>query len=335
MNYTFSEKFGDLTTETYLDAYNRQSELYQDYFHHPLFQHLCFSVFTKSFKVYLLSVFKGEKLIGFMGFREEPLKFRYLKYKFLVPIAYNVAEYNYPVIDKQYIEPFYQTISNVLKDYNVFLPFVPAFFKEYSIQNLKGSFVKDSMGNPILVGANEMLLASNKRTLKKEKRKLLRNHKVEVEHLTENIPEELLEEFFDMHIKRWELDGVESRFKQEKYKEVFKKTAKLKISNSGTPILSYLKINNEFVSFDFGFLFKDTYLAKITATKHTDTTSSAGSILNKESLEYMANNGIENFNLGLGTESYKFRYMNKIVAYYSIMNLKSRLHSFYQRLTLK
>lgn len=335
MNYTFSEDFSALNTEPYLNVYNSQSELYQDYFHHPAFQQLCFSVFSKASKTYLLSVFKGEKLIGFMGFRLEEKKMRRFKYQCLVPLADNVAEYHYPIIDKQYVEAFYKILFEVVKDFNIFLPFVPAFFKEYSILNIKDSFVRYSMGNPVLVGKDEILEASNKRTLKKNKRQLLRKHEMEVEHLTENIPNELLEEFFDMHVKRWQPEGIESRFKQERFREIFTKISSLNIPDVGSPILSCLKIDNEYVSFDFGFLFKDTYMAKITATKPTDATSSAGSILNKESLEHMANIGVNEFNLGLGTEYYKFRYMNKIETFYSISRFKSKLHNFYQRLTLK
>jgi len=335
MKYTMTQDFSVLHTKPYYDAYSAQFKIHQDYFHHPEFQFACLSVFAKTSECFLFSAFKGEKLIGYMAFRTEIKKLRFIKYPFLVPVAENVAEYHYPVIDRQYTVPVLQFLDEALKDYNVYFPQMPGYFQHLISLHIKQSFVRYTMGNPLLIGADEMLAASNKRTLKKNKRQLERKHTMKVEHLSENIPDDLLDTFFAIHIERWEREGINSFFKQERYKEIYRKLAKLSIEGQGHSLLSVFSVDDQVLSMDFGFLFKDHYLVQIAATKQNEITSSAGSLLNKESLEYMGNKGLRVFDLGVGVEPYKLRYINYINTYFTVVKFKSKWHSLLQRICLK
>lgn len=255
INYIFSEDFNDLDSKPYIDVYESQNMNHQDYFHHPSFQHACFTVFSKYVKCYLLSVYRFDKLIGFIAFRTSKVVLRKRRYNFLVPIAYKVAEYNYPVTDKRFIDDFLVILKKVLLDFNVFFHHIPGFYNEKILRYIDNSFVYNVIDNPVLRNLDqELLKASKKSTPIKRKKRLARICDVEVKHLTMGIEQEILDSFYKMHIKRWEKDAIGSKFKMKEFQEIYNKISNLKIDNVGGPIFSYMKVDGEYLSMQYSFI---------------------------------------------------------------------------------
>jgi len=337
LSYCFDQNWTELSSAAFSDVFYKQHKTHLDYFQHPKVQQLCFDIFSQTVPCYLLKVYKGERLIGYMGFRVGVKKIRYRNITFLVPIASNVAEFNFPVVDPSYLTQFFQILEHVVLGHNLYVEHVPGFFKEYFIQELPKSFVRHTVSNPIIQYTDEILAISQKKTLLKKKRRILRDYDLSITHLTQDITEDILENFFELHIERWNRSGVNSNFKQERFKELYRKLVKISIPKIGTPVLNCLQIDGEFLAMDLGFILGDDshYLAQISSSKLNEKTSSAGSILNRDILEYMANRDIECFNLGVGMETYKYRYMNDVMTYYTMVKLDKVIDAVYQRATLK
>ncbi len=335
--YIFSEDFSILNSKICLEVYENQNLNHQDYFHHPKFQFTCIATFSKYSTCYLLSVYKSDKLIGYSALREKVLTVRKKNYNFLVPIGYRVAEYNYPIIHKNYINEFLNIMNKVLIDFNVHFQHVPGFFKNRILDSINNSFVSRVVENPILRDLNnDIFTASRKSTpLRRKKQLIKRFDKVEVEHVTKGITDELLNSLFELHIKRWNWEGINSKFKLNEFKDVYKKISQLKIDKIGYPILSYLKVDGAIVACHFGYKIKDKYLVQIQSRSMNDQYRSVGSILIAETLSLINSEELKIYDMGVGVEDYKYRYMNDIVSYFNILKFKSSFHSYRNRLNLK
>lgn len=337
ISHIFSEDFSRLNSKQYLEVYEEQNLNHQDYFHHPEFQYACISIFSKYTKCYLLSVFKGEKLVGYAALRTTKRTIRKINYKFLVPVAFSVAEYNYPIIHKNYIDEFLKVLDKALANFNVHFQHVPGFFKKRILDNINDSFVSRVVDNPILVkNENDIFNASMKSTPLKRKRQLMRKYdSVETKHITSGINEELLNSFYQLHIKRWKIEGIASNFKRKEYRDIYKVISNLKINKIGYPILSYLKVNDNLVAFQYGYIMNEKYLAQIHARSLNDNYRSAGSILIKEILNYISSKEMKIYDMGVGLEDYKYRYMNDLETYFDILKFKSSFYSLISRINLK
>lgn len=337
ISYNFSENVSELNSKQYHEVYEKQNLIHQDYFHHPEFQYACISVFKNYSKCYLLSVYKNDKLIGYATFRTINLGFRKITYEFLVPVVFRVSKYNYPIIDKNYIHEFLNTLSEALDNFNIYYQHVPGFFKKNILDNVKNSFVNGVIDNPILRNfEGEILKASKKKTPCKRKRQLIRDYDhVEIKHISSGVSEELLSSFFELHIKRWRKDGVTSKFSLKEYRDIYFKISNLKIENVGFPMLSYLKVDGELMAMQYGYIFNKIYLANIIAMKTNNSPRSSGTILIKEVLNYISSEEIEIYDMGVGLEAYKKNYMNDVDTYFNIAKFKSSFSGFINRISLK
>ncbi|MCK0130907.1 GNAT family N-acetyltransferase [Flavobacteriaceae bacterium F08102] len=337
LTYTFNQDWTPLNSDAFKDTFYKQHKVHHDYFHHPSVQKLCFEIFSKDENCYLLSVYKGDRLVGYMGFREAVRRMRYMQISCLVPIVSSVSEYNFPVVEPAYLDKFYEILNVVLEKHNLYIEHVPGFFNEYFKKYLPKSFVRHTVTNPCISQNNELIKFSKKKSELNKKRRILRDYNLCVEHLNGNISKELMDVFFDMHIARWKRSGINSNFRQEKYRELYYRLVNLQVEGVGEPIINCLKIDGEYLAIDLGFLLLDgkQYLAQILSSKLTEKTASTGAILYREIVEYTAKIGVENFNLGVGMESYKFRYMNEVMTCFTIVKVNHNVKALLQRATLK
>lgn len=333
INFTFSEDFSELNSNKYLDVYKSQNLIHQDYFHHPKFQHACISVFSNYTKCYLLSVYTNDKLIGYAAFRIKSLILRKINYEFLVPVSFSVAEYNYPIIDKKFISEFFSVLDDALTNYNVYFQHTPSFFKNRIIDSVKKSYVRNVIDNPVLINLDDDILkASNKKGLIRDYKSLNKEFAIETQHLTDNVPDEILDKFFELHIKR----RANSNFNTKEYQDLYRKLSNLNIDSIGSSILSLIKAaDGNILAMHFGFISKNRFIYQIPAYNLEYKSKSPGTILFLKILEYSAKKNTDILDLGVGLEPYKFRFMNKIETYFNITKFKNPLSNVIQRINFK
>lgn len=314
-----TEDCSSLESHTYLELFESLPVLKKNYFNHPYFLFQCLNAFSKTEPCFLFSVFDDDKLIGFDVFRKTKVKLRGIKINCLVPVAYKVAEHNIPVIDSGFYDEFFKQLSVATKKESIFYHNCTGFFAEFFKKEVKNSFVYSITSNPILKDSeDDIYRASLKKAGVRYLKVLKKSSDVEISHLKDNLREQILNSFFELHIKRWASEGIESKFKQDVYKEIYRSIFLLDIPKYGKPVLSYIKSGNEFLAMHLGFIIGDSFLYQVPALNVDQKNKSSGTILIKVILDFLVNEKIKIFDMGYGMEEYKFRYMNDVVNYFTI-----------------
>jgi len=321
-----TEDFSPLQSEKYLELFESQSVLNKSYFNHPIFLVECLNAFSKTDRCFLFSVFDDDKLIGFEAFRKTKLKLRGMKLNIFVPAGFRIAEYNMPVINSAYYSDFFQQLSSATEKESIFYHNSTGYYTEWFKKEMKGAFVYSISSNPVLRNCNDDILkASHKKGIVRDFKSLHKKTKVEIQHLKGNIPEKVLNDFFELHIKRWGSQGIESKFKNEDYREVYHSLGKLQITHYGQSVLSYIKADDKMLAMHLGFIIGNSFLYQIPAFDVLHKSKSPGTILLKSILDFIVNEKLSVFDMGYGMEEYKFRYMNEVVNYFSVARFSNKV----------
>src|SRR6266542_1319851 len=286
----WNKDFSVLLSKTYLELYQSLPAHLKNYFNHPKFSFGCLKVFNKVEPCFLFSVFKENKLIGYATFRKTKLMLRGIKIACLVPGGFKIAEYNMPVISPGNYREFFNGLDTGTSGQSFFYHNCSGFYTEWFRKEVKNSFIYS---------------------------------------ITSNITEELLNEFFSLHIKRWESEGINSKFKDEVYRDIYLALVQLSITEYGVPVLNCMKSDDKYLAMHFGFIINNSFLYQIPAFNIDQ--KSSGTVLLKSIFDYMVEKKLSIFDMGYGLEDYKFQYMNDIVNYFTVVRFSnSILNSFYK-----
>lgn len=330
-----TEGFSSLRSQEYLDLFESLPIFKKSYFNHPYFLFECLNAFSKIEPCFLFSVFDDDKLIGFDAFRKTKIKLRGININCLVPGGYKIAEYNMPVINPGFYNEFFQQLSIAAKKESIFYHNCSPFYTEFFKKEVKESFVYSISSNPILKNSkDEILKASLKKGISRDYKSLSKKTKVDIHHLKDNIQQKILNQFFELHIKRWDSNGIVSKFCQEVYKEVYHALCNLKIPEYGRIVLNYIKSEDELLAMHLGFMIGDSFLYQIPAFDIKQRSKSPGTVLLKAILDFMINEELAILDMGCGIEEYKFRYMNDVVNYFTIARFPNALYSKLFRIKL-
>src|SRR6266542_569736 len=326
----WNKDFSVLLSKTYLELYQSLPTHLKNYFNHPKFSFVCLKVFNKVEPCFLFSVFKENKLIGYATFRKTKLMLRGIKIDCLVPGGFKIAEYNMPVISPGNYREFFNGLDTATSGQSFFYHNCSGFYTEWFRKEVKNSFIYSITSNPIMndIG-NAIFKASQKKDGVRYYKVLKKETNFEVQHYTANITEELLNEFFSLHIKRWESEGINSKFKDEVYRDIYLALVQLSITEYGVPVLNCMKSDDKYLAMHFGFIINNSFLYQIPAFNIDQ--KSSGTVLLKSIFDYMVEKKLSIFDMGYGLEDYKFRYMNDIVNYFTVVRFSnSILNSFYK-----
>lgn len=122
---------------------------------------------------------------------------------------------------------------------------------------------------------------------------------------------DLLNILFEQHIKIWAERGNESMFKEDKYKEFLIKLTNELLPKSKVNIVA-LKFNQKPISIHFGFSYNNKFLAYCQSHDLEYSKRGPATILNKFLLDHYFAAGFSEVDFSRGTESYKYRFTNKI-----------------------
>ena len=82
----------------------------------------------------------------------------------------------------------------------------------------------------------------------------------------------------------------------------------------------------------FGFVLDDVFLYQIPAFDPEFKKLGPGTILLKSILDFCVEYDLKSFDMGYGVEKYKFRYMNSVEVYESVLRHKNRVLNFLFRI---
>jgi len=323
----FSEDINILKSTTYIDFFNTLPELSKGFFNHPLFLYECLNAFKEVDDSLVFSVFHKDKLVGFDAFRRTKLKLKKIQIECLVPAGFRISEYNSPSIDPSHYTTFFQELSEITKNESIFYHNATSFYAEWFKKEVEGSFIYSNSPNPILRNSDDSIHnASKKKGIVRDYKSLKKKTRVEVHHLQQNIKEESLEEFFKLHIRRWESQQIKSKFLLNEYRDIYKSLSKLYIPEYGSMVLNYIKSDDEYLSMHIGFRIGDTFLYQIPAFDIDKKKRSPGTVLLKSILDYIQDEKLKVFDMGYGLEDYKFRYANDVLTYFSIARFSNPIY---------
>jgi hypothetical protein len=322
----FSENFLPLKSDQYVELFESSFISHKSYFNHPFFLFECLNSFSKVNSCFLFSVFYNNKLIGFDVFRRTKVKLRGVKVSFLVPGAYKIAEYNAPVVNSNFYMDYFKELFTVTQKISLFYHNCTGFYTEYFKKEVKGSFVYSITSNPVLKNIDDISKASSKKAGVRYLKVLKKENNVKVEHLKVIQEEDVLDPFFQLHIKRWSREGIKSKFIDNEFRQIYKSLFSLKIPEYGQPILSYIKSDDRFLSMHLGFIVGNSFLYQIPALDPDAKNNSAGTVLIKVILDFLVQEKLSVFDMGFGMEAYKFRYMNDVINYFSIVRFPNPIY---------
>lgn len=319
--------FSPLQSKEYEKLFESLPTLRKSYFNHPYFLFECLHAFSETEPCFLFSVYEDDRLIGFDAFRKAKINLRKINIPCLVPAGFRIAEYNQPAVDSKYYSEFFQQLSLATEKEALFYHNATGFFSEWFKKEVKDSFIYSISSNPILRNTDDGILqASLKKGIVRDYKSLQKKTKVEIHHLKDNISDRILNQFFDLHIRRWSSQGINSKFLQQGYRKIYYSLCNIKIPEYGQVVLSYIKSDEEFLAMHIGFIINNSFLYQIPAFDIKEKSKSPGTVLLKAILDFIVNEGLDVFDMGYGIEEYKFRYMNDVVNYFSVARFSNPVY---------
>lgn len=316
--------------------YEEQDDAFKKYFNQIDYFKICADTFSKIEPVKVLKIYHHNEIVGLWMFRETSLNLRKIKSKFWVPVTFRIAEYNLPIIKKGQEVIFFAGLELALADHSIFIHNLLPFHSLWFVDHVKGSFVYNSSYNPVLENnqSSAILEASQKKGLVRDYKALKKKYQTNIIHYIGDIKEEKINNFFALHIKRWKADGIKSKFTQPEFVELYLKLSNFKVEGVGIPVLSEVIVDNQLMAMHFGFIIHDVFLYQIPAFDPEFKKLGPGTILLKALLDLCVERKVRSFDMGYGVEKYKFRYMNSMLVYESVLRHKNKVLNFLYRIKI-
>lgn len=148
----------------------------------------------------------------------------------------------------------------------------------------------------------------NKKSLKRHSNRLHRIGEVSFTTHTQSqhiLP--LLDEFFDMHRRRWSKQGNSSIFSNEQSKQFYRALTK-ELTKSGILYFSVLRLDQRMIAAHFGYVFSNHFFWYKPAFEIELAKLSPGEVLLRELMLEMKSREIEYFDFTIGEEAFKARF---------------------------
>ncbi len=164
-----------------------------------------------------------------------------------------------------------------------------------------------------------------KKSMRRLENKLRRAGELKLE--THHTPAQLLqnlERFYELHIARWDGTDTPSVFNDPKVRQFYNDTlCDIAGRAEGCVRLTCLSLNDNVIAAHLGFLYGGRYMYYKPAFDQTLSEFSPGKVLLKATIEDADNNDAATFDFGIGDESYKFRFTDRIQHAHDIVLTRS------------
>jgi CelD/BcsL family acetyltransferase involved in cellulose biosynthesis len=202
------------------------------------------------------------------------------------------------------------SLDNVPADSNLFRN-LPAF------QHRRGDHIHPvyRCACPTIIvepGSNLFSHLSRKKDIRRQTNRLSKLGVLQCRHIESR--EEIyrqLPTFFDQHISRRASLGQQSRFNKPQFKVLYRNLAD-ELDPSSTLRFSVLELDGKPLAYHFGFQFRGRFIRYTSVFDMQHEKYSPGEVLLGQLLHYAAENGVTEFDFGIGSEPYKVRFANHI-----------------------
>jgi CelD/BcsL family acetyltransferase involved in cellulose biosynthesis len=145
------------------------------------------------------------------------------------------------------------------------------------------------------------------RSMRKAENQFRQRGDLVIQHLTtakEVLP--LLPEFYDMHIARWRLKGIESGFLRPEVRQFLERWVEVSADRGWLRFIR-LEWNGDTLGMDMNWHYRLTQFSGLWVFALEHAKQSPGQVLLRQSTLLALDAGMHTYDLGLGDQAYKFR----------------------------
>ena len=308
ISYKYDEQFFEEAKCLYL-AIDTQKSFFND----PVFWEACHSIFSKHSKIAYIRICEKGTPRAFAVFRLANLKLMGRNLKCWVPITYRVGEFTQFIVsnkDHQETTPALIASFETL-DCDVFIPHLREADTQILSKSWKNRHAYSSLTAPFCSNEggkfSEIL---SKKKLRYFTNRYNRQGKIQVENATNNKGCEELMPLFNMHVERWAMEGVTSKFTDPIMRDVFDAISKKPAFSvpSNKFVCSTVKLNGRLIAGHLGYIWDKTILYYLPVMNIAEFDQSPGQVMIRELFSFAHQNQFDRFHLGTGNERYKNRY---------------------------
>lgn len=151
----------------------------------------------------------------------------------------------------------------------------------------------------------------NKKSLKRHERALEKLGTLTTEtfrHANEVLPQ--IDEFFDQHVRRWELKTPTSLFVDDANRDFYRRATE-HLDRSGALRYLTVRLDGRLIAAHFGFIYRGRYIWYKPSFELQLAKFSPGEVLIKRLFEAARDEGAAEFDFTIGAEAFKYRFATK------------------------
>ena len=163
----------------------------------------------------------------------------------------------------------------------------------------------------------------NKKSIKRHERALEKLGTLTSEtfrHASEVLPQ--IDEFFDQHVRRWELKTPTSLFVEEANRAFYRRASE-HLDRSGALRYLTLRLDGRLIAAHFGFFYRGRYIWYKPSFELELAKSSPGEVLIKRLFEAARDEGADEFDFTIGDEAFKYRFATQARTVIELLITKS------------
>lgn len=329
---TIIDDFDDLERyqEAWADLLGRAAfaSIFQSY----QWNQIWWSCFGEDCEPFVLLALEDERLVGIAPLCIRKKKINGITEKVLTFVGADNLSSDYVdfIIDQEsegILDSFLISIKQNIARWSVFSwPNMPGFSvnrlrtEEYFKQRSYGVFTKFMYDAPCwqLGSSNHDADVLEKKGLKRKENALAKQGALSFEHVTDQpVAQELLSVLVQQHIKRWKGTEYPSLFNDPQQVKFFERLIS-ELLESEILRFSVLKVNDTVAALHIGFAYRGSYLWYKPSYNQEFAEQSPGQVLLKNLFSYTAEHGLKEFDFGVGSEFFKYRFSNHIKKMYRL-----------------
>ena len=314
-----TEVFGELD-----EIYRALPASRRSIFNDPDFLRTCWRAFERNRDPFALILEEGDQIIGGAFFRRDRLKLGGRNRKTIVPLVFRCSEFTPFIVVPGRERDFWRTVISRLLERRqpVFLPRLLSDDVDM-LPFLDNRVVRyGEVANPVCLNEDSAFEENiKKKSLRRRTNWFVRNGELTIEHF-DDVPAERIRKLAELHIERWAVDDIESKFTDPALISLYERLASTysdRRNGQNKMVLTDIKFNGVSIAMHLGFVWQDTFLYQIPAVNVEYSDRWPGEVLMKALFEYARDKGYSVFDLGFGDEWYKSRYANASYTYHNVL----------------
>ena len=269
----------------------------------PSFKEIINIAQSRKEKIVLLSLKWEGKIVALAFFSHSVRQLSALKYNSLFLYGFDFFDYNPIFIQSGFEKQYIEFVKKYASENNIELLILDNILHSFNSLKSVKEFQEISFFDKN-ISENNFDFITNKKSLKRHKKKLI-NNDYSVCHFRGNeITDDLISQFSDLHKERWNFDNIESAFESEKRKINY-------LQSTSNKLLTMIKVNNEILAMHFGMIYNETLIWHSPVLNIKFYEFSPIEILLLETSIFCNENNIRFLDFGLGDETYKDRFSNQ------------------------